>query len=61
MSFQDREYFRLRAIDERQRAATASSVAAAIHLELACLYEKLVELERSEQPSLAIVPDRLSA
>ncbi|HLO20015.1 MAG TPA: hypothetical protein VK192_05925 [Sphingomicrobium sp.] len=56
MSPDQREYFRDRALIERGRAATASSVAAVIHLELACLYEKLVELEQDEErPTLSIV------
>lgn len=56
MSPDEREYYRDRALAERGRAATATSVAAAIHLELACLYEKLVELEEGhERPTLSIV------
>ena len=50
MSPQEREYFRARAAAERACAATASSVAAAIHLELACLYERLVALDDAEEP-----------
>lgn len=42
-------------------AAQATSVAAEIHLELAMLYEKLVELEEADGPNLTVVPDRLSA
>ena len=61
MSLPDREYYRQRARVERELAARTSSVAAAIHLELACLYEKLVELEDSDRQTLTIVPDRLSA
>ena len=61
MSLQDREYYRERAQAERMRAATATSIAAEIHLELASLYEKLVELEESERPTLTIVADRLRA
>ena len=56
-----REYYRTRAIEERVAAATASAVAAEIHLELACLYEKLVELDE-RPPDLTLVrPERLSA
>lgn len=42
------QYYRQRAIAERARAkaATASNVAD-IHLELACMYEKIVELDQS--------------
>ena len=59
MSPDEREYFRDRALIERGCAATASSVAAEIHLELACLYEKLVELEDDhERPTLSIVTDQ---
>ena len=59
MSPVEREYFRDRALIERGRAATASSVAAEIHLELAILYEKLVELEEEdERPTLSIVASR---
>jgi hypothetical protein len=35
-------------VSERQRARAAKAEAAEIHLELACLYEKLVELEEQE-------------
>ena len=56
MTPEEREYFRERALIERGRATTATKVAAAIHLELACLYEKLVELEDGrERPTLSIV------
>ena len=60
MSPQEREYYRGRAASERACAAVASSRAAEIHLELACLYENLVELEEAEQPRLRIV-DVMSA
>lgn len=43
MSPEDQGYFRERAQSERERAATAGSVAAALHLELANLYEHAVE------------------
>ncbi|NUR44537.1 MAG: hypothetical protein HOP91_00040 [Sphingomonas sp.] len=58
---QEREYYRRRAAEERVCAAQASAVAAEIHLELACLYEKLVELEETERPTLTVVDDRLTA
>lgn len=61
MSLQDREYYRERAQAERMRAAIATSVAAEIHLELANLYEKLIELEESGRPTLTIVTDRRTA
>ena len=48
MSAQDEEYYRARAIEERQAAAEASqSEVALIHAELACLYEAL-----ASQPEL---------
>lgn len=49
MSPDEREYYRQRALIERDLSATATSVAAEIHLELACLYEKLVELEDDQE------------
>ena len=56
MSPNEREYYRERALIERDRVSTATSVAAPIHLELACLYEKLVELEDGhEVPILRVV------
>lgn len=56
MSPTEREYFRERALIERGLASTASAAAAGIHLELACLYEKLVELEDGhEAPALRVV------
>jgi hypothetical protein len=56
MSPNERKYYRERALIERDRASTATSVAAPIHLELACLYEKLVELEDGhEVPILRVV------
>lgn len=59
MSPDDREYYRKRALIERRRAANAASAAAEIHLKLACLYEKLVELEGDhERPNLRIVEER---
>lgn len=56
MSPQQREYYRDRAASERARAAVATSVAAEIHLELACLYEKLAGLDdKAEPPTLTLV------
>ena len=61
MSPKEREYYRERALVERERAATATSVAAGIHLELACIYERLVGVN-DEKPTLSIfTPERLSA
>ena len=48
MSPKELEYYRQRAVSERQRARAAKAEAAEIHLELACLYEKLVELEEQK-------------
>lgn len=59
MSKTDRDYYRERATQERELAATATSVAAEIHLELACLYEKLVKLQEGDP--LTILEDRLRA
>lgn len=61
MSPQEREYYLRRAAEERVCAATASAVAAEIHLELAFLYEKLAEVEEAGAPRLTIVPDRRTA
>ena len=58
MSPKEREYYLQRALVERERAATATSIAAEIHLELACLYEKLAELDQdyeTDKPKLSIV------
>ena len=62
MSPSEREYYRSRAKDERSMAAKAASPAAAeLHEELACMYERLVELEE-RTPGLTLVwPTRLSA
>ena len=57
MSPEELLYYRERALIERARAATASSVAAEIHLELACLYERLVDLEEAPKAKLHIVTD----
>ena len=44
MLFDDREYFRRRAAEERMRAETAASpVIAQVHLSLAAKYESLVK------------------
>lgn len=48
MSPTEREYYRRRALEERICAAQASCAAAKVHLELACLYEKLVDLEKAK-------------
>ena len=59
MSPDEREYFRKRALIERRLSASATSIAAEIHLELACLYERLVELEEdNERPTLRIVASK---
>jgi hypothetical protein len=62
MSPTERDYYRIRAEHERARAAEATSpVAGEIHEELACLYEKLVELE-DQNPGLRVAKlERLSA
>ena len=45
MSQNDVDYYRCRAIEERKRALAAERRdVAAIHLELACLYDALVEV-----------------
>jgi hypothetical protein len=55
MSPQEREYYRDRAASERLCAAEATNPRAAeIHLKLACLYKRLVELEE-ERPTLRLV------
>ena len=61
MTLQNRECYRDRAQTERVCAATATSIAAEIHLELARLYEKLAELNEPEKSKLTIVGDRLRA
>lgn len=48
MSPTELEYYRERARSERHRAKLASGVANEIHEQLACLYEKLIELEEQE-------------
>ena len=55
MSPEERAYYRSRAADERARAAGATSVAAEIHLRLACFYDKVVELDEAPQGHLRIV------
>ena len=55
MSPREREYYQERAAIERARAAIASSVAAEIHNELACLYERIVDLEEAPGPKLRLV------
>jgi hypothetical protein len=58
MSPEEREHYRQRAMQERARAAEASSVAMPIHLELARLYEKLVELD--ERPPRVRMPGQVT-
>ena len=62
MSPDELSYYRHRAVVERAHAAAATNpYAVEIHQKLACLYEKLIELE-DEKPTLRIVtPERLSA
>ena len=56
MSPDELAYYRERALIERQRASDATTALAAdIHLELACLYETLVELEERDAPTLRTV------
>lgn len=56
MSPDELGYYRHRATIERELAARASNPrAAAIHEEMACLYEKLVELEDEHRPVLHVV------
>ena len=56
------EYYRERAAIERENAARAIGAAADVHLELASLYAKLVELEEEEdRPKLTIVSNQASA
>ena len=55
MTLQEREYYRERADAERVRAATATKAAAEIHLELARLYEKLIEVSERGKATLSIV------
>ena len=55
MSPRDIEYYRQRAAKERTHAdEAASSELAEIHLELACFYEKLIELDEEPRPLLTI-------
>jgi len=52
----DVEYYRERAATERDRAKSAAQPKiAAIHLELASLYERLIELKVQEAPPLRAV------
>jgi hypothetical protein len=56
MSPTDIGYYRHRAEAERAAAKTSSRPEIAeIHLELAGLYDKLVELEKAPQPTLRLV------
>ena len=64
MSPKDREYYRRRAAAERRCAGQATNdVAAQIHEELACLYEKLVELEeQAPTPTFTVITgERMTA
>lgn len=56
MSPDERAYYRERALIERRRASDATHrLAAIIHVELASLYERLVELEELDAPTLRTV------
>lgn len=56
MSPDELAYYRERALIERQRAsASTDRLAADIHLKLACLYEKRVEMEDLLAPTVRIV------
>ena len=55
MSPEELTYYRKRALIERERAIEATGGMVDIHLELACLYDKLVELEKRPRPNLHIV------
>lgn len=64
MSPDELAYYRERALFERRRASESTTKRAAnIHLELACLYERIIELEEQHAPMLRIVeighPDEL--
>ena len=49
-------YYRHRAVVERQRAEEATSPHAAdVHLRMAVIYERLVELEQAPQPRVRLV------
>ena len=62
MSPKDRQYYRQRAHDERSRATDArDGLASEIHEELACLYEKLVELDERKPELRLVSSERLSA
>lgn len=56
MSPEEITYYRERAAIERHRAETSDDTrAAAIHAELADLYNQLVDLEREHVPNLRLV------
>lgn len=56
MSPNDIAYYRQRAADERALAKAAPLPAIAdIHLELACMYENIVELDQSPQARVHLV------
>ena len=63
MSPDELAYYLQRAQVERKHAAEAANpIAREIHEKLACLYQRLIELERVEPPKLTIVtPEHLSA
>ena len=61
MSPRELSYYRERAKEERARAAEAASEHASdIHLQMACIYEKLVELDR-QRPKLTLVTSEPSS
>ena len=56
MSPDELAYYRERAFIEKRRASEAKKrVAADIHLKMACIYERRVELEECQAPTLRIV------
>jgi hypothetical protein len=56
MSPDELAYFRERAFIERRRASDSTiRLAADIHLKLACLYERIVELEEHHAPTFRVV------
>ena len=62
MSPTEIQYYRQRAIAERAQARSATpSQAALIHLELACMYEKIVELDQLPEIPLHLVEVTRSA
>jgi hypothetical protein len=56
MSPDELAYYRERAFIERHRASESTiRLAAEIHLKMACIYERLVELEDHYAPTLRVV------